>query len=104
MPNSNRERTYAVKKHFNNYYDYSLLFLTIFLCCFGLVMIYSTSSFVAQRDYNDSAKFLKSQALAVVLGTFAMVAASRIDYRRYTKRLILYFYYILYVYFYRHMY
>ncbi len=86
MPNSNRDRTSAVKKHFNNYYDYSLLFLTIFLCCFGLVMIYSTSSFVAQRDYNDSAKFLKSQALAVILGTFAMVAASRIDYRRYTRR------------------
>ena len=27
------------------YFDYSLLFLIIFLLCFGLVMLYSTSSY-----------------------------------------------------------
>ena len=32
-------------------YDYSLLFLTIFLVCFGLVMIYSTSSYNAMKYY-----------------------------------------------------
>ena len=32
------------KKKPIKYFDYSLLFLIIFLLCFGLVMLYSTSS------------------------------------------------------------
>lgn len=31
------------------YFDYSLLFLIIFLLCFGLVMLYSTSSTMVPR-------------------------------------------------------
>ena len=43
----NRVRSYS-------YYDYSLLLLTIFLVCFGLIMIYSTSSYSAQLKQEDS--------------------------------------------------
>ncbi len=33
------------------YYDYSLLAILIFLVCFGLVMLYSTSSYSALVSY-----------------------------------------------------
>ena len=52
-----RERT-----RLHNYYDYSLLMLVIFIVAFGLIMIYSASSFTAQtsQKYNyDAAYFLK---------------------------------------------
>lgn len=80
-----RERT---KLH--NYYDYSLLMLVIFIVAFGLIMIYSASSFTAQtsQKYNyDAAYFLKKQASAAVLGIVAMLFVSKIDYRRFIKKL-----------------
>lgn len=75
------------KKGMNTYYDYTLLFITFFMVCFGLVMIYSTSSYIAQRDFNDSTKFVKSQGIAIILGLFAMIAVSKIDYRIFRKKL-----------------
>ena len=38
------------KKKIRHFYDYSLLFSIIFLTAFGLVMIYSASSYSAQLD------------------------------------------------------
>ena len=38
----------AKKEKLHNYYDYSLLVLVIFIAAFGLVMIYSSSSYTAQ--------------------------------------------------------
>lgn len=40
-----RERTGSKP---TRYFDYSLLFIIIFLVCFGLVMLYSTSSYDGQ--------------------------------------------------------
>jgi cell division protein FtsW len=86
MTRSERERlTPKRKKH--SYYDYSLLFLTLFLVCFGLVMIYSTSSFNSQRLFGNPTYFLKKQAFAVLLGIAAMLVVSKIDYRIYIKKL-----------------
>ena len=69
------------KKIFHKYYDYSLLFLVLFLVGFGLVMIYSTSSFNAQRHFGDSAYYLKRQGIFAVLGIITMLFVSTIDYR-----------------------
>ena len=41
------------------FYDYSLLFTIIFLTVFGLVMIYSSSSYSAQLRYHDAGYFMK---------------------------------------------
>ncbi len=42
-----RERTGSKP---TRYFDYSLLFIIIFLVCFGLVMLYSTSSYDGQSS------------------------------------------------------
>lgn len=42
------------------YFDYSLLFLIIFLLCFGLIMLYSTSSYYGSTRFGDAAYYLKS--------------------------------------------
>ncbi len=75
------------KRKMHSYYDYSLLFLTIFLVCFGLVMIYSTSSYNAQRDYGRATYYLERQALFAGAGIFIMLFVSKIDYRMLIKNL-----------------
>lgn len=86
MTRAERQKTTQNKRK-HSYYDYSLLFLTLFLTCFGLVMIYSTSSFTAQRTLGDSTYYLKQQALAVGIGVIAMFIVSKIDYRIFLKKI-----------------
>jgi cell division protein FtsW len=73
------------RKRIHRYYDYSLLFLTLFLVCFGLVMIYSTSSYNAQRVYRNPTHYLEKQALFAGVGILIMLFISKIDYRLYFK-------------------
>ncbi len=70
------------KKRQIKYFDYSLLFIIIFLICFGLVMLYSTSAYDAQNTFNDPAHYLKRQAMAFGLGLVGMFVIAKIDYRR----------------------
>lgn len=82
-----REKKFNFLK-LNSYFDYTLLFLTIFLICFGLIMIYSSSSYVAQRssEYNnDAAYFLKKQLKAAILGLVAMILAMKFNYKWFRK-------------------
>lgn len=62
------------------YFDYNLLFIIIFLLCFGLVMLYSSSSYVAANTYGDSAHYLKQQVRNILIGTIALVCMAKIDY------------------------
>lgn len=68
------------QSHKESYFDYSLLFTVLFLLGFGLMMIYSSSSYKANLDYEDSAYFLKKQLTAVLFGLAAMILTSRIPY------------------------
>ena len=63
------------------YFDYSLLFLIIFLLCFGLVMLYSTSSYYGSTRFEDAAYYVKRQMYASALGLAAMLVVSRIPYQ-----------------------
>lgn len=81
------EREQGKLKKFHSYYDYSLLFLTLFLVCFGLVMIYSTSSYNASRDYGNPAFYLEKQGAFAVFGVIIMLIVSKIDYRIYITKL-----------------
>ena len=46
-------RKSGTKEKTIKYFDYTLLFVIIFLVCFGLVMLYSTSSYNAQIEYGE---------------------------------------------------
>lgn len=63
-----------------HYFDYSLLAVIVFLACFGLLMLYSTSSYSALTKYNDGMHYFKRQAAFCILGFVGMYIASRIDY------------------------
>ncbi|MEG1993220.1 MAG: FtsW/RodA/SpoVE family cell cycle protein, partial [Acetivibrio sp.] len=69
------------------YYDYSLLFLTLFLVAFGLIMIYSTSSYTAQLTKGDSMYYLKRQGVSAVLGVVGMLIMSKLNYRMFLAKL-----------------
>lgn len=69
----------------DQYFDYSLLFIVLFLLGFGMVMIYSTSSYEASKDYGDAAYYLKKQALSTVLGIAAMIITANIPYHFWEK-------------------
>lgn len=68
------------KKAKTDYYDYSLVAVIILLTCFGLVMLYSTSSYMAELDYNDDMYYFKKQALISVVCLIAALFISKIDY------------------------
>lgn len=68
-----------------HYYDYSLLAVIIFLVCFGLVMLYSASSYQAQLKYGDSMAFFKKQAMVSALSFIVMLGVSKVNYHRYIK-------------------
>ena len=70
------------KKKPIKYFDYSLLFLIIFLLCFGLVMLYSTSSYAGSNKFGDASYFVKRQLFATGLG---MYIVSKIPYRFWMK-------------------
>ena len=60
--------------------DYSLLFIVLFLLSFGLVMLYSTSSYEAALEYGDSAYYLKRQLIFTIFGLVLMTGVSFIPY------------------------
>jgi cell division protein FtsW len=65
--------------------DSRLLMVVLALLCIGLVMVYSSSSFVAARAYGDASYFFQKQLLAVILGVIVMLITMRIDYRRWRR-------------------
>ena len=64
------------------YYDYSLKFIIYFLLIFGLIILYSTSSYNGRLKMGDPAFYLKRQMLNTVIGIVGMEIISRIDYRK----------------------
>jgi cell division protein FtsW len=61
--------------------DLSLLAVTVALLGFGLLMVWSSSSALAQERHGSPYYFLVKQAAWGVIGLAAMVAALRLDYR-----------------------
>ena len=78
------------QSNIGNYMDYSLLFIVIFLLGFGLVMVYSTSSYEANLHFNgDSAWYLKKQLGATILGVVVMMIVANIPYHFWERFAIL---------------
>ena len=73
------------KKKPHRFYDYSLLLSVVFLTVFGLIMIYSASSYRAQLMLGDAAYFVKRQGMIAAAGAAAMLIISKIDYHWFAK-------------------
>jgi len=68
------------KEQTEYFFDYSLLFIVLFLLGFGLVMIYSASSYEAFQEFKDAAYYLKKQLTAIVIGLVMMIIVANIPY------------------------
>lgn len=75
----------AKKNRPKRFYDYSLLFCIIFLTVFGLVMIYSASSYTAQLKYNNAGFFMMRQLKVAAGGLALALLISKLDYHWYAK-------------------
>ena len=71
-----------IKNKKTNVWLVSAVFLLVILGC---VFVYSASSYSASINYNNEYYFLIKQIIGVVLGTFALMLTSRIDYHIYQK-------------------
>ncbi len=60
--------------------DYSLLFIVLFLLGFGLIMVYSTSSYEANLEQGYSTYYLRKQVFATIIGLIAMIVVANIPY------------------------
>lgn len=70
----------AEKKRKSDYYDYSLVAVIILLTCFGLIMLYSTSSYIAEVQQGDDMFYFKKQALISAVCIVGALVISQIDY------------------------
>ena len=77
----------AKKRAKTKYFDYSLLVIILFLVCFGLVMVYSTSYYSGMKlpKNPDPAFYLKKQVKSTILGMAAFVFCIFFDYKYYYK-------------------
>ena len=62
-----------------------LVCLVLFLCLFGMLMIYSASSYSSDVLYGDAFHFVKKQIFGFLLGVVLFIVASRFDYHKYYK-------------------
>ena len=69
-----------------SYFDYGLVAVLIFLLCFGLIMLYSTSYYSAQIDYDgDGTYYFRRQLMISALGLVVMYVVTKIDYHLYAR-------------------
>lgn len=68
------------EKQQDAFFDYTLLFIVLFLLGFGLIMLYSTSSYEANLEHHDAAYYLKKQLSASILGLIVMMVVANIPY------------------------
>ena len=78
-PDKSKEKSRAI------YYDYSLIFMILFLLVFGVIMIYSASSYTAGIKFKDSAYFVKNQLKYMVVGFFVLIVMAVIPYKIWIK-------------------
>ncbi len=57
----------------------AIISLTLLLSVFGLVMIYSASSYSANKNFGDEFYYVKKQGVALFVGCAAMAGVSRLD-------------------------
>ena len=76
---ASKEQTRKVRRRnkiIGEYFDYNILIIVALLLIFGLIMIYSTSSYNALNERGDANFYLRKQMIAVFAGLFCMGVAT----------------------------
>lgn len=81
-----KNRPIPGKVRYTRQYDFALLFLTIGIALFGVVMIYSAGYYTASLK-NSPFRYVKSQVFGLILGTVAMIVLSQMDYQLLMQKL-----------------
>ncbi len=68
------------KVRYTRQYDFALLFLTIGIALFGVIMIYSAGYYTASIQ-NNPFRYVKSQLASLILGAGVMIVISLVDYQ-----------------------
>ncbi len=63
-------------------YDYSMLFVILFLCGFGLLMVFSSTSYTNQIQGKSIYASVIKQGLITLVGLVGMVILSKLDYHK----------------------
>ena len=66
--------------------DIVLLISIITISIFGVIMVYSASYVWAEYKFNDPFKFVKNQAIFLILGIILMIIISKINYKIYYEK------------------
>jgi len=72
-------------------FDYALFFDYVFLCLFGLVMIYSSSIMVALVDGKEPDYYYKKQLFNLFVAFFSFAVGAFIPYKHYSRKKIMVF-------------
>lgn len=75
------------KVSYTRQYDFVLLFLTIGIALFGVIMIYSAGYYTAVVKHGKPFLYIRTQLFCLVLGSIIMVVISRVDYQQFMQRL-----------------
>ena len=75
----------AGRSEYKNSYDLVLLFPILFLIGIGLVMLYSSSSIMAQERFGDSMYFVKRQIVFALLGLAVLIISKNLPYVLYRR-------------------
>ncbi len=70
-----------VKVRTVRYFDFTLLFMVLFACAVGLIIIYSSSAYIAQSKNLEPTHFLRKQFWSIVVGSIGMLGLSFINFR-----------------------
>lgn len=86
------------REHYYYQFDYMLLFMTVAIALFGILMIYSASSYTASTSrFGNTYRFVSRQAVGMAGGVVCMLLMARIDYRElYLKKInLVYVFYVV---------
>ncbi len=85
LEKTNRKKKIPFFVRKSTYFDYPCLFIVIFLCAVGILMVYSISSVNALYDYGNASYFAKRQLIFAGFGCIVMIVVSKINYKYYYK-------------------
>lgn len=79
-----------IKNIKNSSYDYPLFIAIIILLFFGLIMVISSSSFLAENKFNDKNFFIIKEVKNILVALVAFVIGVVIKYKNYNKKFVIY--------------